>query len=169
MKILLKVCCGVLVFFLATEFRLQAGFYSWTDENGVKRYSDTAPDETAADVKVHAEIPSDGQEATVSSPNGNQPTPADWKDGDVYQELEREKALKKQKAEEEKAQAARAEWEGKIQAEKDRLQGEIDRIRQLAVGPSLSIALKNARIKEFQDRLDILEKSPEDYFGKKEP
>ncbi len=166
MKGKMIVCFSVLVFLLTTD--LSAGIYSWTDENGVKQFSNTGPDQTAKDVEVHQEIKSadpaegknvrsDGGEWDDNAPKGNS----------IYDDLAREKELRKQKSEAERKQAAQEEWEQKIRAEKERLQGEIDRIQQLAVGPSLSIALKNARIKQFQDKLNTLEKSPEEYFGGK--
>ncbi len=68
-------------------------------------------------------------------------------------------------AEKEEKNIIEAKVNEKIQAEKERLLGEIDSIEKLAVGSSLSLARKNAMIKQFQDKLDLLEKSPEEYFS----
>jgi len=57
----------------------------------------------------------------------------------------------------------------KIQAEKERLQNEIRRIKQLAAGGTFSLAMKKSKIKEYQEKLDLLERSPEEYFAANAP
>lgn len=164
MKAIMALCFSILVFLGTT--RLQAQIYSWTDENGVRRYSNTEPDQTAADVEIQQEVQADsGSEKPTSPDEGNSiASPPGW--NEVFDEQERQKNARQQNYELEQQQAADAELKIKVQTEKERLQGEIERIQQLAVGPSLPLSLKNARIKQFQDKLDALEKSPDDYFSR---
>ena len=150
--------------FLATV-DLQAGIYMWVDKDGVKRYSNTTPDETAEKVKVRREV--------LSKPVVEKTT--DMEDGELkqaIQELEPEtKATEPetkpehQQVKAEQKPAAPTELDKRVQAETERLRGEIDRIEQLAVGPSLSIARKQAMIKEYKDKLNALKRSPGEYFG----
>lgn len=166
MKIVTILYLSTLI--LLVTVNLQADIYMWTDQDGVKRYSDTPPDETAEKVTVSQEV--------VSKPVEEKT--ADMEDAELkraVQELEpatkaaeTESKPEQQQVRAEKKTAAPTDLERRIQAEKERLQSEIDRIEQLAVGPSLSIALKQAMLKEYKDKLEALEKSPETYFGTEE-
>jgi len=139
--------------------------YSWTDENGIKKYSNTAPEEGVEHLEVIEEIP--------ISETGDSGINVDEEElSHVIRELEVENRISELrteqqsiKTEEEKNKIADDPFNEKIWTEKKRLQGEIDRIKKLAVGRSLSLARKNAMIKQFQDKLDLLEGSPEEYFS----
>ena len=163
MKTIMAFCFCLLVIVSATT--LQAQIYSWTDENGVRQFSNTAPDATATDVEIHQEVQDDSGSVKSTDPGDGNPIapPPGW--NEVFDEHARQKQASQQNDERQKQQAADAKLSRRVQAEKERLQGEIDRIQQLAVGPSLPLSLKNARIKQFQDKLDALEKAPDDYFS----
>jgi hypothetical protein len=45
-------CCIVLLILMTVSFPLYGGIYSWTDENGVKHFSDTAPSQDTEDVDL---------------------------------------------------------------------------------------------------------------------
>ncbi len=168
MKCIAGLFFSVLILLIAAD--IQADIYTWTDKNGVKRYSDRAPDESAAKVEVQEEVPSRlTEEKTADIPDaelerairelepGSQSKDDKIKKGDETKSQESKITVSK-------ASAVPSELEQRVQAEKERLQSEIDRIEQLAVGPSLSLALKQAMIKEYKDKLAALEKSPEEYF-----
>ncbi|MBW2249508.1 MAG: hypothetical protein JRF60_02480, partial [Deltaproteobacteria bacterium] len=82
-------------------------------------------------------------------------------------EVEREQ--KNKKIEAEKKKAALDKLNKKVLLEKERLQNEIKRIEQLAIGGPYSLAMKKTKIKEYQDKLDLLERSPEEYFRTSAP
>lgn len=137
--------------------------YSWTDENGIRQYSNIEPNLPAEEITVLQEDQPGASEGPPRS--GTQELKK------VVRELEaenlaaqKEREAKRQQREKQEQQATQEAMDNKIQAEKARLKTEISRIEKLAVGPNLSIALKNARIKQFQDQLDLLERSPETYF-----
>ena len=50
------------LFISSYPLALDADIYTWTDENGVKHYSNTAPGQ---DAKVIKEIPSSGSRETI--------------------------------------------------------------------------------------------------------
>ena len=155
--------------------------YSWTDKNGIKKFSNTAPEEDVENLEVLAEMPHSeavdtGIEDDVNEISRSKNTDNDINiDDDELNHYIKEMEVKKKQEEQEEIEAEKEEnriaddrFNQKIQKEQERLQGEIDRIEKLAVGPSLSIARKNAMIKQFQDKLDLLESSPEEYFNTNE-
>jgi len=149
---------------------LNAGsIYTWTDENGVKRYSNAAPGEDAKDVEIIKEIPHTQADKEKSGQNAE-------KLEKVLEELEAEnkaakieREQKNEKIGEEKKKAALDKLNKKVLLEKERLQNEIKRIEQLAIGGPYSLAMKKTKIKEYQDKLDLLERSPKEYFGTNAP
>ena len=51
----------IFVFACLTASGLEAEIYSWTDENGVKHYSNTPPPDSATQIKTAGEIPPNPQ------------------------------------------------------------------------------------------------------------
>jgi len=149
---------------------LNAGsIYTWTDENGVKRYSNAAPGEDAKDVEIIKEIPHTQADKEKSGQNAE-------KFEQVLEELEAEnkaaeveREQKNKKIEAEKKKVALDKLNKKVLLEKERLQNEIKRIEQLAIGGPYSLAMKKTKIKEYQVKLVLLERSPEEYFGTSAP
>jgi len=139
--------------------------YSWTDKNGIKKYSNTAPEEDVKHLEVIEEMP--------ISETSNPDIEVDEEGlGQADRELEVDNRISELKTEqqqikneEKKNKIADGPLNEKIQAEKIRLLEKIDRIEKLAVGRSLSLARKNAMIKQFRDKLDLLKRSPEEYFN----
>jgi len=141
--------------------------YSWTDKNGIKKFSNTEPEDNVGHVEVIEETP--------ISEAGNIDIKADEEElVDIIEsepEVENRNngfSTKQKQIKNREDKIIDEPFNEKIQAEKRRLQGEIDRIEKLAVGRSLSLARKNAMIKQFQDKLALLEKSPEEYFEVKD-
>jgi len=90
----------------------------------------------------------------------------------VLDELEAENRaaeIEREKIEAEKKKATQDELNKKIQTEKERLYNEISRIQKLALGGTFSLAMKKSKIKEYQEKLDLLERSPEEYFAADAP
>ena len=150
-----------LVLLFITELNAD-NIYSWTDENGVRQYSNAAPGKDAKDVKIIKEIPH-----TQDDEKKSRQREAENRAAEIEREIEREENDKKIEAE--KKKAAQDKLNKKIQAEKERLQNEIRRIEQLASGGTFSLAMKKFKIKEYQEKLDLLERSPEEYFAANAP
>ena len=164
MKYLPILVISILVLLLITDLNADK-IYSWTDENGVRQYSNTAPGKDAEDVQIIKEIPHTQDDEKKSGPDANELDR-------VLDELEADKRAaeierkeKDKKIEAEKNKAAQNKLNKKIQTEKERLQNEIRRIEQLALGGTFSLAMKKSKIKEYQEKIDLLERSPEEYFA----
>jgi hypothetical protein len=137
--------------------------YSWTDENGVKQYSNTGPGEETGDIEETDEMPTDPRYSDKNQER--QKLIDDLKSRNEAAEKERkieEEKREAQKAEEQ--EKTRKEMEPKVQAERNRLIAEIQKYDKLATTPTFSLALKNSIIQKLKDKLDLLEASPEKYF-----
>jgi len=139
--------------------------YSWTDKNGVKKFSNTSPEGDVEHFEVIEEMPLLQTGNTNSEVGEEEPA-------DVTQEPEIENSTSvfstiemQFRPQETENNNIDEEFTIKIQTEKKRLQEEIDRIDKLAVGKNFSLPRKNSLIKDLQDKLELLEKSPEKYFG----
>ena len=140
--------------------------YSWTDENGVKQYSNTQPGDGVGDVEITDEMPGDPRYSDKNQER--QKMIDDLKSRNRAAEKERKIEEKKRDAKKAEAQEkALKEMEPNVQAEKNRLLAEIKTYEQRAVNPTFSLALKNSIIKKLKDKLALLEKSPKKYFESK--
>ncbi len=164
MKYLPLLVLSVFVLLFITDLNAD-NIYSWTDENGVKQYSNTAPDKDRKDVEIIKEIPhtQDDEKKSGQATNELDRVLDELEVENRAAEIEREE--KDKKIEAEKNKAAQDKLNKKIQTEKERLQNEIRRIEQLASGGTFSLAMKKFKIKEYQEKLDLLERSPEEYFA----
>jgi hypothetical protein len=139
--------------------------YSWTDKNGVKKFSNTSPEEDVEHFEVIEEMPllqtgNTNSEAGKEEPGDGMQEPEIENETSILSTIERQ--VQPQETEN---NTIDEEFTIKIQTEKKRLQEEIDRIDRLAVGKNFSLPRKNSMMKDLQDKLELLEKSPEKYFG----
>ena len=164
MKYLPILVISILVLLLITDLNADK-IYSWTDENGVRQYSNTAPGKDAEDVQIIKEIPhtQDDEKKPGQDANELDRVLDELEAENRAAEIEREE--KDKKIEAEKNKAAQDKLNKKIQTERERLQNEIRRIEQLALGGTFSLAMKKSKIKEYQEKIDLLERSPEEYFA----
>jgi hypothetical protein len=140
--------------------QLYAGsVYYWTDENGVRHYSNTGiPDGVeAADVRPEeAPSPQAPETSDISDTDSEPPdtTPseddAEQADPDGEGETRMDDRM-----------AARAE------KEKQRLESEIKKIKGLSIGKSFTQGMKDARIRPLQEQLALLQADPQRYFRMK--
>jgi hypothetical protein len=133
--------------------------YFWTDENGVRHYSNTGipNDVEAADVRPE-EVPApQASESSDISDVDREPPDTPPLEGDTEQtdpDAEGEKGMNDRLA-------ARAE------KEKQRLESEIKKIKGLSIGKSFTQGMKEARIRPLQEQLALLQADPERYFRMK--
>jgi Domain of unknown function (DUF4124) len=130
--------------------------YSWTDENGVRHYSNTGlpNDVEAADVR-----PEEAPSPQASAPNDisntdKEPPEANPSEGDADQDAEGEKRMGDRLA-------------AKAEKEQQRLESEIKKIKSLSIGKSFTQGMKDARIRPLQEQLALLQADPERYFRMK--
>lgn len=134
--------------------------YTWTDKNGVKRFSDRQPE----DVKHYDTIRIPPDQSEYGAPaGGSRPE---------YDQMIESIRQKKQQTEQERIQTeadraaeekrnADARKKERIEAERRQLQEKIDDIKKRPTGRTYSQSLKNAQIGEIEKQLDKLKNSPD--------
>jgi hypothetical protein len=137
--------------------------YTWTDKNGVKRFSDRQPE----DVKHYDTIRISPDHPEFGAPAGDIRPEYDQMIESIRQEKQQTDKARIQaeadRAAEEKRNADAREKE-RIEAERRQLQEKIDDLKKRPTGRTYSQSLKNARIEEIEKQLDRLKTSPDEYF-----
>ena len=137
--------------------------YTWTDKNGVKRFSDRQPE----DVKHYDTIRISPDQSEFGASAGDSRPEYDQMIENVRQE--------KQQTEQERIQAganrvseekrdAGARKKERIEAERRQLQEKVDDLKKRPTGRTYNQSLKNAQIGEIEKQLDKLKNSPAEYF-----
>lgn len=159
------VIVAVSLMLLCSLAAVQAGsIYTWTDENGNKRFSDTPPPEGTENVTVveSSESPGSGSADTDSNRKAyDQMVKEAVGEGE---QLSKEREAQDQAKAVEKKQQAEDELQSRIDAERQKLQGEIAAIQARGLSPTFSQGMKDNLIKEVQERISRLQQDPEAYF-----
>ncbi|MFH2063677.1 MAG: DUF4124 domain-containing protein [Pseudomonadota bacterium] len=172
----------VIIFLSLPNFNSHADtIYSWTDQDGVRKFSNLSPEEDVEDFEVMGEIPlsqsgitvdagneadagSEAVESAVEQPGDSAPVPEPESStielNEITKEIQAQVREEESSIQETASDNADTPFDAKVQMEKTRLQEEINRIEQLAVGKGLSLPRKNAMLKNLRDQLELLEKSP---------
>lgn len=142
---------------MMTAYSLAGTIYVWTDEKGVKRFSDQPPPAHITDFEVH--------EGSKSS------TAEEPREGlqQMYKEIDEKNAKDREKEEKEKAareieEKAKAEAEAEvakntdIDAERARLENEIVELRKRALGPTFTEGMRQNQIFQIQKQIEALDR-----------
>ena len=157
---------NVLIIFVLTFFcvpNLNADVYVWTDEKGVKHYSDHAP-ENVDDYEIQRE----SQPNQNDGETNNEQTDAEQKHvqefiKDADENYENQQQEEKLKAEEEQKNQPPTQEE-KIAAEKEKLEMKIAELEEQPLEYFGSQRNKIARIGFYRYRLEALLEDPDKYF-----
>jgi hypothetical protein len=150
---------------LATGLLLAANsssktIYSWTDENGVQRFSDHSPPEGVANFKQFESpsIPPDSPEATDERrPSYDQMV---RRASQNAQRMEQQRKAEAAARAAEEKRLAEKRRQAKIKAERNRLLQQIEAIRNRALSPTFPQGMKEAQIDKIQKQIDALENKP---------
>jgi hypothetical protein len=139
---------------------LYADIYSWTDENGVKHFSNAPPGD-AEDVTVEFKEYQYDAKADRQRFDMEQD---EWES--VFKQAEREEKKERQRAEAERRnrKPTRAEL---VEAEKERLLNQITMLEEKPLEYFGSFKNKRVRLGYYKYRLETLMQNPDKYF--KEP
>ncbi len=163
MKAALTWIMGLLV--LLSASMVQAGtVYYWTDEKGVRHFSNTGPPQDAQDVGTQAETvsaPAAAAEPEEAPPAANEqdqapPTPQQNQEGatptvrDQF-EAARQKRLARQ-----------------AEDERRRLQAEIRQVEQRSLSRTFTEGMRAARVAPLREQLALLDADPDQYFRMKQ-
>ena len=161
MKLLRILFIFVLIFFCAST--LNAEVYIWTDEKGVKHYSDHPPEnEENYEVQTESQIYQHDQEADKKRTGADQEQIQDFiKEVDeIYEEQQQEEKLKAEEAEKNRPPTQ----EEKIAAEKEKIEKKISELENQPVEYFGSARIKRRHIGFYRYRLKALLQDSDEYF-----
>lgn len=155
---------GLMVFLIVGL--VQAGtVYQWTDENGVRHFSNTGAPTDAAEVGTAAEkitVPEveeqtekgveqeqEQEELLSNAPDAEKPTAATPTVRDRAEQMERERIARQ------------------ADDERRRLQAEIQQVEQRSLSSSFTEGMRAARLGPLKEQLALLEADPVQYFRMK--
>ena len=161
MKLLNVLIIFVLTFFCVSN--LNADVYVWTDEKGVKHYSDHAP-ENVDDYEIQqGSQPNQNDEETNSEQTDAEQKNVQEFIKDADENYENQQQEEKLKAEEEQKNQPPTQEE-KIAAEKEKLEMKIAELEEQPLEYFGSQRNKIARIGFYRYRLEALLEDPDKYF-----
>jgi hypothetical protein len=134
--------------------------YTWTDENGIQRFSNDPPPE----VENYQRLES--RPIRPDSPEAEDKRRSSY-DQMVQKALQETRQMEQQRRAEEAARAAEEKRlaeerrRAEIQAERNRLLQQIEAIKNRAVSPTYPMGMKQAQIDKIQKQIDALEKKPD--------
>ena len=130
--------------------------YTWTDDNGVRHYS-------------NINVP-DGAELVVTSQDDNPPQDSDVDQPPPEQEqttAEDQVEAPPEQTAESAATDEQTDEDPRVAEERALLEGEIQRVETRAVSRTFSPGMKRNRLKPLYARLSLLNANPEKYFEMK--
>jgi hypothetical protein len=146
---------------------LQADVYTWTDENGVKHYSNEPPDQDNVEVKFKEQ-------------KGDQPAVREDQESANSQQEEMNRLIREIEADQQREEAeqrrkARAAQKNqapsrkqRIAAEEKRLSDKIAELEEKPLDQFGSAKNKRSRIGFYKYRLETLRRDPDKYFNEPE-
>ena len=163
MKFLNVLVISVLTFFCVTT--LNAEIYIWTDEKGVKHYSDQPPENVE-----NYEVQKESQTFQHDDKADDKPTEAEQ--GHIQDFIKEADENFEKQQQEEKRKAEEAEknrpptQEEKIAAEKDKLEEKISFLEEQPLEYFGNELNKHRYIEHYRSRLNTLLQNPNKYFNK---
>jgi DNA topoisomerase VI subunit B len=143
------------VFSLMAFNNVSAGaIYTWTDADGVKRYSNSQPPEDAENVQTIEEVPYDGSGADQHRQEFDRMVKDASREADRHFKQQAQEKARQAEAKQRQQQAEKAQ---QIAAEKARLLKEIEAIQQRAFSPTFTKGMQDNLIREVQEKIDRLE------------
>ncbi|MBC2745213.1 MAG: DUF4124 domain-containing protein [Desulfosarcina sp.] len=141
------------LFFLFGNAVIADTIYTWTDADGIKRYSNSQPPEDAENVQTIQEIQYDQRGDDQSRQEYDRMVKDASESADRHFEEQADKKAREAKAERERQLEERAR---QIEEERSKLQKEIDDLKGRAIGPTFSPGQKEYLIKQVQEKINRL-------------
>ena len=128
--------------------------YTWTDADGVKRYSNSQPPEDAQNVQAIEEVQYDQVGAEKSRQEYDRMVKDANREADRHFEQQARKKARQAEARQQKEQEQKAQ---EIDQERAKLQKQIEDIQKRGYSPTFTKGMQDNLIKEVQEKIDQLE------------
>ncbi len=156
------------VWFMGLLFLLIAGMvqagtvYYWTDENGVRHFSNTGPPDdvqevgTKTETRSTAPVEAEPEQITDNEPDPGTPVTQEDQPGSSPTFRERAEAAQQERL------ARQSE------DERRRLQAEIEQVEQRSLSRTFTEGMRDARLNPLRQQLALLDANPAEYFRMKQ-
>ena len=144
---------------------LPAEVYQWTDENGVKHFTDEPPENVKEPVEVSTEKPYDEEADKQRTQADKEEMKTLVKEVDAEDEKDKKEAAAKA---EETAKNQPESDSDKIARERERLENKIEELEQMPLDYFGSQKNKRTRVGYYRYRLEELDQDPKKYFNSPE-
>mgnify|MGYP000336130874 CR=1 FL=1 len=141
--------------FLWVNTALAGTIYTWTDANGVRRYSNAKPPEGAENVRTIDEIQTDQNDSDQVRQEFNRMVEEASQEADRHFEKEAQKKAEAAQAAQQREQEKRIEA---LRQERQKLQQEIESIRNRGLSTTFSAGQKAYLIEQVQEKIDQINK-----------
>ena len=134
--------------------------YTWTDENGVTRFSNESPPENIKTFKVIESAPAPAP-SSESDPGNKRRSSYDQMIERVVGESKAAEEKRKQDAAQKEAEKKReleAQKEANRSAQRKQLEAQIEAIKKRAVSPTFPNGMKQAQIDALKKKIEAVEK-----------
>ncbi|XPS89229.1 uncharacterized protein Dvar_72480 [Desulfosarcina variabilis str. Montpellier] len=145
-------------FFMLGNAALAGTIYTWTDADGVKRYSNAQPPEDAQDFEIINEFRTDQDHSDQLRQEYDRMVEEASQEADRHFEEQSERKAKARQAAQQQKDEKHIQ---QLEQERQKLQKELEGIRNRGLGPTFSTGQKEHLIKQVQDKLDQLDKQLE--------
>ncbi len=156
--IVIRMIAPLVMLAVLAQPAFAAEIYFWTDENGVRHYSNTGIPEEAEDIELAPEEKGSPPDAAPENATGS----AVRGMGDELEELQQDKR-------ERRYREALAQWNQRVSEEREQLESQIEAIEGRALSRFLTQGMKDAQLAPLKEKLSLLNTDPETYFGRKAP
>ena len=143
---------------------LHADIYTWTDENGVKHYSNEPPDKDDVQVEFQEQKGNQSTAQQNQQPPGSQQREMDKLIRDIEADYQKEEAEQRRKANAAKKNQAPTR-EQRNAAEEKRLTDKIAELEEKPLDQFGSAKNKRSQIGYYKYRLQALREDPDKYFN----
>jgi hypothetical protein len=147
----------IFIFACLTTSGIEAEIYSWTDENGVRHYSNTPPADRAAQIKTAREIPPGPEVSQTRAKIDQENFEA------VFEELDKANPSSAPTHSTTPQKPSRQE---RIQIEQEKLEEKLAYLENLPPDAFKNSRSRNVIIGQYQYRLQQLQSDPDSYFDK---
>lgn len=150
------------VIFFWVQTALGGTIYTWTDADGVKRFSNSQPPEEASQVQTIDEVQTDQSGEDRARQEYDRMVEEASRSADRYLEEQAEKKANEAEAAQVRIQSEQAQ---RNEAERARLQKELDQIQGRGLSTTFSAGQKEYLINQLKEKMDQLDADTGGYSG----
>jgi cell division protein FtsN len=148
--------------FISGPVAMAGTIYTWTDADGVKRFSNFQPPEGTENVETIEEVQTD--QSGIDRARQEYDQMVKKADQEADRQIEAEAREKAKEAETERNRK-KAQLNQQMEKEREKLQKQIEALRNRGLSRTFSDGQRASLIEKIQEKIDRMESDPEAYFN----